>query len=190
MMQPYVFWGRVEDYLRWYFQTGRPVAWRCSPFRERKGLLVLCEMLVLAALNGAIACSPRVAWAAIPLAVYIGFDILVANTVIVFLTGGAVSPLRSAILTLGGYFNVAQAFAAFWILLSGDKTASVRDRVLTGIYESVRVLATAGPPAESMTPGQKALAVVEMLLGIYFLVVIFAIYASWATARPVRKAGE
>ncbi len=131
---------------------------------------------------------PRVAWAAIPLAVYIGFDILVANTVIVFLTGGAVSPLRSAILTLLGYFNLAQSFAAFWILLSGDEAASVPDRVLTGVYDSVRVLATAGPPMERLTPSQKGLAVVEMLIGIYFLVIIFAIYASWAKARPDGKA--
>lgn len=187
-MQPAIFWGRIEDWLRWYFHTGRPVAWRYSPFRERKGLLVLCELLVLSALNAAIACSPRVAWAAIPLAVYIGFDILVANTVIVFLTGGAVSPLRSAILTLLGYFNLAQSFAAFWILLSGDEAASVPDRVLTGVYDSVRVLATAGPPMERLTPSQKGLAVVEMLIGIYFLVIIFAIYASWAKARPDGKA--
>ena len=189
-MQPAMFWGRIEDWLRWYFHTGRPIAWRYLPFRERKGLLVLCELLLLAALNAAIAWSPYVAWLAVPIAVYVGFDILVANTVIVFLTGGAVSPLRSAVLTLVGYFNLAQSFAGLWILLSCDRTDSVSGRVLTAVYQSVRTLATAGLPIERPTPGEKILAIVEMLIGIYFLVVIFAIYASWAKASPAGKAEE
>jgi hypothetical protein len=168
-MTPAAFWGAVENWLRWYFQTGRPVAWRGSLFRERKGLLVLCQLFVLAALNVALACSPRLAWVAIPVVVYIGLEILVANTVIVFLTGGAVSALRSAILTLLGYFNLAQLFAAFWIL-SDDGTTSVPSRVLTALYESVRTLATVGPSMELM-PAQKVLAILEMLIGVYFLVV-------------------
>lgn len=179
-MTPVAFWEAVEDWLRWYSLTGRPVAWRRSPFRERKGLLVLCEMLGLSGLNALIAWSPCSAWLAVPAVVYIGLDILVANTVIVFLTGGAVSPLRSAVLTLLGYFNVAQSFAAFWILLSRDNPASVLDRVVTGVYQSVRTLATVGPSIDALTLGQKMLAVLEMLTGVYFLVIIFAIYASWA----------
>jgi len=41
---------------------------------------------------------------------------------------------------------------------------------------------------EKPTPGQKVLAILEMLIGIYFLVVIFAIYASWAKASHDGKA--
>jgi hypothetical protein len=187
-MQPVLFWRKFEDWLRWYFHKGRPVAWRCSPFKERKGWLVICELLMLAVLNAGVAWSPRVGWAAVPLAVYIGVDILIANTVIVFLTGMGISPLRSVILTMFGYFNVALSFATLWILLLGDGSAHVHGRVLTAVYHSVRTLATAGPPMENPTPGQEVLAVVEMLIGIYFLVVIFAIYASWAKTRPDGKA--
>jgi hypothetical protein len=113
-MQPVLFWRKFEDWLRWYFHKGRPVAWRCSPFKERKGWLVICELLILAVLNAGVAWSPRVGWAAVPLAVYIGVDILIANTVIVFLTGMGISPLRSVILTMFGYFNVALSFATLW----------------------------------------------------------------------------
>jgi hypothetical protein len=70
--------------------------------------LVLCELVGLAGLNALVAWSPCAAWAVVPISLYVGWDILVANTVIVFITGGAVSPLRSAVLTLVGYFNVAQ----------------------------------------------------------------------------------
>jgi hypothetical protein len=121
-MTPAAFWGAVESWLRWYFQTGRPVAWRGSLFRERKGLLVLCQLFVLAALNAALACSPRLAWVAIP------------------------------------------------VVLSDDGTTSVPSRVLTALYESVRTLATVGPSMELM-PAQKVLAILEMLIGVYFLVV-------------------
>jgi hypothetical protein len=183
-------WDKVENWLRWYFETGRPVAWPGSPFRENKGLLVLCELLGLAVINVAVACTPRLAWVAVPLAIYVAVEILVANTVIVFLTGGAISPLRSAVLTLLGYFNLSQSFATGWILLSCDETDSVISRVVTAVYQSVRILATAGPATEIATLGQKILATAEMLIGIYFLVVIFAIYASWAKTGPPGKAKE
>jgi hypothetical protein len=61
---------------------------------------------------------------------------------------------------------------------------------VTAVYQSVRILATAGPATEIATLGQKILATAEMLIGIYFLVVIFAIYASWAKTGPPGKAKE
>ena len=187
-MQPAVFWQKDEYGLRWYFENGRPVAWPSSPFRDRKGWLVICELLILGGLNAGVALAPWFGWAAVPLAVWIGMDILIANTVIVFLTGRAISPLRSAILTMFGYFNVALSFATGWILLLGDSGGSVFRRVLTAVYHSVRTLATAGSPMDNPTPGQEALSVLEMLIGVYFLVIIFAIYASWAKTRPEGQA--
>ena len=151
---------------------------------------MLCELVVLMSLNVGIAYSPLVAWVAVPVALYIGLEILVANTVIVFLTGGPISPLRSAVLTLVGYFNLAQSFATLWVLLSSNMTDPVLGQVVAAVYQSVRVLATAGPSVEMPTLGQKALSIVEMLVGIYFLVVIFAIYASWAKTGPHGKAKE
>ncbi len=182
------FWAELEDWLRWYFLKGRLVAWSSLPFQDRRGLLVASELLVLMALNAGIAWSSSFAWVAVPIALYVAFEVLVANTVIVFLTGGPISPLRSAVLTLVGYFNLAQSFATLWVLLSNNGTDSVLSQVVTAIYQSVRVLATAGPSVEMPTLGQKVLSIVEMLVGIYFLVIVFAIYSSWAKTNPRGKA--
>jgi hypothetical protein len=136
--------------------------------------------LVCGALSAA---WPRAAFLFFVVTCLIGLDILVVNTSIVFVTGRAVNPLRSALFTIIGYFNLGLAFVPLWIALCSPTNSSAWDRLTTATYESVRTLSTAGPTIE-LGPWGRVLAIAELVIGVYFLVMVFAIYASWARREP------
>ena len=169
-------WENIENFLERYKNQYTPASSYC--FRWREGGYVL---LVTACLLGATflaTLSTPVAVIAALCAVYILLDTLLVNTAIVFRTGRGINPLRSALLTMIAYLNVALSFAPFWILLGSESTST--DQVMTAIYQSLRTLAMVGPDG-SLPPFGKLLATVELLIGIYFLIIILSIYVSWAS---------
>jgi len=81
-----------------------------------------------------------------------------------------------------------------WLPSSSDtdcRRSEVSDAVahcaMTAIYQSLRALATVGPDG-SLSLAGKLLATIELFVGVYFLIVILAIYVSWAQSKRGRKA--
>jgi hypothetical protein len=112
--------------------------------------------------------------------------LLLANTIIVFVTGRPIHPLRSVVLTAGGYLNLGLAFGVFWVRYNDSPLA--RFRVATAVYQSFRTLTTMGPQPELVQRAtdwkEQVLVVSELLAGIYFLTLLLATYASWASRGP------
>jgi hypothetical protein len=163
-------WFRVHRILYCYVA--------CHPSRKWATVYVLVRLGALGALAGLAACGHY--WVAIIFASAGALDILAFNTAVVFVTGGLVDPLRSVVLTMLGYASLAIAFAPVWIALRFDRGAGARtwDQLVSGIYQSVRTITTAGPDGVCST-GEKLFASFETLVGIYFLSIILAGYLSW-----------
>jgi len=168
-------WKGIENFLGHYKNHCTPASLHCFKWREG-GYVVLVTACLLVATFLATRSTP-IAVIARLFAVGILLDTLLVNTAIVFSTGRGIHSLRSALLTMIAYLNVALSFAPFWILLGSEQAS--RDRVVTAIYQSLRTLAMVGPDG-ALSPGGKLLATVELLVGIYFLAVILSIYVSWA----------
>jgi hypothetical protein len=119
-------------------------------------------------------------------ALYLLLDALLVNTSYVFVSGSPVSPVPSALLTMGTYLDLALCFAVPWVwLIRDDRRCALWERATTATYESLRTLATVGPESPPQWWVGKLLVVAELLIGIYFVAVVIATYASWArTGRP------
>src|SRR2546426_7566501 len=87
----------------------------------------------------------------------IGIDILVTNTTFVFVTGQPLNPLRSALLTIWTYFNLALVFAVLWISIPSIPPVEA-------IYVSLRTLSTSGPDRNIHTDPERLLATAELLV--------------------------
>lgn len=171
-------WKHIECGLRFYAQRCSPGSWGYFRYREGRWLFFLTVLLLGAGFIAALhACAPP---AILVVTVALAADILLVNTAIVFITGSPVHPLRSALFTIVAYFDLALAFSPIWILLSDEEKSW--QRLIDGIYQSLRSLATVGPSRSWLPTWAKAAATIELLIGIYFLVMVFAIYASWAKA--------
>jgi hypothetical protein len=108
-------------------------------------------------------------------------DALVVNTVFVFVTGQPINPLRSAVFAVGIYLNLALSFSVFYLSLGCWEHLPWSKRATTAIYQSIRTITTAGPDG-SVQGWAKSIAAAELLVGIYFLAIIIAGYAAWASA--------
>jgi hypothetical protein len=83
------------------------------------------------------------------------------------------------------YFDMALCFAVPWPwLVRDDRGCAWWERATTATYESLRTLATVGPENSPDRWIGKVLVIAELLVGIYFVAVIIATYASWAKTRP------
>jgi hypothetical protein len=124
----------------------------------------------------------------IALAIPLAADILIFNTAVVFVTGRPADPLRSIVLTMIAYVSLALAFAPAWIIFRFDRGAGARpwDQLSTGVYQSVRILTTSGPEG-LVSAGEKFLASLEALVGIYFLSIILAAYLFWLNEAAKKK---
>jgi hypothetical protein len=164
-------WVSVERALTSYVQ--------CHPSKDWETMYVLVRFALAAAAAGAAARDCH--WFANILAMAIGVDILVFNTVVVFVTGGLIDPFRSMVLTMVGYVSLALVFAPGWIAFQFDRGAGAPrawDQLVSGVYQSVRTMTTAGPEGVVST-GEKLFASFETLVGVYFLSIILAGYVSW-----------
>jgi hypothetical protein len=177
---PLLLWLAVERSLRYYLEHLTPAAL----FRNNEGWFVASEFALLVAF---LIWGPA-PWIP-PASGYLVLDLLVSNTIIVFVTGRPIHPLRSVVLTVGGYANLGLAFAVLWVGYVCDEVGS--PRVWTAIYQSFRTLGTMGPEQHLLRSNAQgwifqALIASELAAGIYFLGLILATYASWASRKESR----
>jgi hypothetical protein len=176
-------WEHREQWLRRYSESRTPS--ELLFFKNREGWFVLARTGFLAVIvSGAASLNHVLAHTlAGILALYLIVDALLVNTAYVFITGSPVSPLRSAVLTIGTYFNLAQGFAVAWLWQDNQVSSSWPQRALMATYESLRTMATIGPEKGPRRWDGKLLVIIELLVGIYFVAIVIAIYASWAQKR-------
>jgi len=131
-------------------------------FESREGWFVLMRTVVLIGLVFLALRCPEVAAF---VAAYFILDALTVNTTYVFVTGSPINALRSALLTIVTYLDLALGFAAGWVWL-GQHQGDAWERVITAVYQSVRTLATVGPENDLSKVGE-LLVITELLVGIY-----------------------
>jgi hypothetical protein len=177
-------WRSYAGWLRWYADNWTPaelIPW----FKNREGYFVLLRTGIFLGLNYAALWCPV---AAVVFAIYFLLDALVVNTTYVFVPSTSrpslppIHPLRSALLTIVTYLNVAMAFAVAWLWVGHGATMSTWERIVDAVYQSLRTLATVGPESPACTWGMKLLIGAELLVGIYFVAIILAGYLTWISA--------
>jgi hypothetical protein len=175
--QTRALWKRIAELLKRYDERYTPAA----RLHGREGWWVLIASTALLICNFGAAWLGGAGFWGVGAALIVA-DLLIVNTTIVFISRKPVSALRSAIFTFGGYVNLALAFAVGWVALGREEC--LPDRVLTAFYQSVRTLVTMGPDGDLVSDPTgwllRMLTVSEDLIGIYFLSVVIANYASWA----------
>ena len=173
-------WDGFELWLQRYVNRWNPAAF-LPFFKNREGWWVLIRFILLWVLTYAAALGCFAI--AIPFSLYLGADVFLFNTAVVFVTERPFKLIRSNLYTMVGYASLALAFSPFWLLLhcftSTEQNVykAALDRTIDAVYQSVRTLTTAGPEG-TLSGGAKLLASFESLLGIYFLSIIIAGYLS------------
>ena len=110
---------------------------------------------------------------------YIIADYLLANTAIAYVTRSPKNPLRSVILTLGVFANVALGFSV-WHALQASSFAPTLTFV-SAIYFSFTTIATVGyGDITPRSPLAQLTVVSEIMVGVYLLAVILAVVTGWA----------
>jgi len=186
----WAWWQAVADFIGCYQQHWALHAW--LGLDNREGWFVLFRTVFLLLLLATVAACPASLFLDWPapfivaiVAAIILVDAIMVNTSIVFVTRRPMSTLRSAVLTVAMYFNLAQGFAVGWLQLRVEDDWGV-ERVVDAMYQSLRSLATVGPDTDGpISTAAKLLVLSELGVGIYIVVIVLAIYASWAQrARP------
>jgi|GEM_PF-5813752 len=116
------------------------------------------------------------------LVLYIIIDIIFVNTSIAFTSRSPASPLRTTVLALLSFFSIPLAFSAVFALIPSHFSPPL-DNFVRAIYFSFITITTIGygdikPYPEAWLP--QILIVVEVILGVYFLVILIAIMSNWA----------
>jgi adenylylsulfate kinase len=181
------FWLRIEQRI-WTLQRFSPLWF----FRRggRAGLYHFCRLLVL--IGAAFVAAPGAArlprCAAILLGVYFLYDILLLSTYATFVSRYPSHPLRSLVLNLSSFFQVAVAYAVIYKLASNAFTHNLN--TVDAIYFSVVTISTVGYgdiQVMSTSPHAWALEIAivsEIVFGLYILVGLVAVVASWANQMP------
>jgi hypothetical protein len=171
-------WWGYSQRLRWYSENCSLSALPC--FKRRVGLFVFLRLVLFIGLLFLALHCPAISGA---IAAYFIVDALAVNTSYVFVTGSPINALRSVVFTMVTYFSLALAFGVGWVCLGQIKEnypcEGVMGLVVVAVYESVRILATVGPERAPTSLAGRVLLVGELLVGLYFVVIILALYASW-----------
>lgn len=181
------FWLRVEKYV-YTLQTFSPL----QLFRSggRAGFYHCIRLGVLLGLVCFM--NPERSWfsqsAAIVLAVYLLYDILLLSTYATFVSRYPTHPLRSLTLNFSSLFQSAVAYAIIYRLIP-----SAFNRWLTpidAIYFSVVSISTVGYGDIHVTGNSaqaqllEVLVISEIVVGLYILAGLVAVVASWANQMP------
>lgn len=112
-------------------------------------------------------------------------DILLSTTSVAFISRFPGHPLQAAVLTLISFVSIAVAFAIFYV--SSLDSFNVVLTPVSAIYFSLVTLATVGYGDIHVCSNERLyqlLIVLEIVVGLYFLVILLAIISSWSGARP------
>ncbi len=192
------FWLQVENkLLRWEVRQS-PMRWFHDwggVFKGRDGFYAFLRLVVVVlALVGASflpsRCEPKIV-----LGLVLGLlsflaivDVLLSSTSIAFVSRFPAHPLRSALITLVSFVTLATSFAVFYQFSPASFNVSLNP--LRAAYFSTVTLATLGYGDIHPATGAwwyQLLVMVELFVGLYFLVILFAIVSSWAGARPQER---
>jgi hypothetical protein len=117
-------------------------------------------------------------------------DILMSNTSVAFISRFPAHPIRTVVFTTVAWITLAVAFADLYVSMPEGFTPVTHLSFVQALYFSVVTLATVGygdiHPAVDATFLQ-LLVIVEIVTGLYCLVVLFAVVTSWANAQPIDR---
>jgi hypothetical protein len=141
-----------------------------------------------------------VMWVACLFALLGILEILLVNTSVAFETRNPADPLRTVILSLFSFLQIAVGFAVFYAALSErfkfdtSSNAPARFDEISAVYYSLVTLVTLGygdiHPKTDASLAQ-FLVIGELLVGLYFLAVLVAIFSGWGnTFQAPNRAGN
>jgi len=116
-------------------------------------------------------------------------DILLANVSITFTTRFPANPIRSVLYTIAAYLQIALCFAIFYMMLG---QGHFRENVssASSVFFSFGTLTTVGyGDLKPLTNCARFLVVLELIVGLFFVAIIIAQVAGWASASK-REAGD
>jgi hypothetical protein len=118
-------------------------------------------------------------------------DIFVTNVSITFTSRFPANPVRSVLFSFVAYVQVALCFA-FWYLVLGRMQGQFGETVtpIAAVFYSFATIATVGyGDLKPLRAGAKLLVASELVLGLFFVAIVIAQVAGWATTSR-REAGE
>jgi len=116
-------------------------------------------------------------------------DIFVTNVSITFTSRFPANPIRSVLYSLVGYVQIALSFAFFYVALGSDHFSKKVDAV-GSVFYSFGTIATVGyGDLSPSTDLARVLVVLELILGLFFVAIILAQVAGWAT-KSRREEGD
>jgi hypothetical protein len=126
---------------------------------------------------------------------WVVIDTLITHTSISFINRFPANPLRSGIFALFSLFTIIVAFAVFFVLANSgftDKAESAESilSLFRAVYFSFVTITTLGygdiVPLGGTFMGYIAqlLVMLELVVGLYFLLIILATVASWGNSPP------
>jgi hypothetical protein len=123
------------------------------------------------------------------LAIWRFIDIFVTNISITFTSRFPANPIRSVLYSLVGYVQIALSFAFFYVVLGSDHFTKKVD-AMGSVFYSFGSIATVGygdlSPSTNLS---RLLVVLELILGLFFVAIILAQVAGWAT-KSRREEGD
>jgi len=135
--------------------------------------------LLMAYLVSAYPDAPCLRWGCGLVSAYIIADYLLANTAVAYVTRSPKNPLRSVLLTLGVFANVALGFSVWHTLQASSFVPTLT--FVSAIYFSFTTIATVGyGDITPRSPLAQLTVVSEIMVGLYLLAVILAVVTSWA----------
>lgn len=115
-------------------------------------------------------------------------DIFITNISITFTSRFPANPIRSVLLSFIAYIHVILCFAIFYLVWCEQFTMTVSPS--SAVFYSFGTIATVGyGDLKPKTPWAESLVVLELVGGLFFVAIIFAQVASWAT-KSRREEGD
>jgi len=209
---PAEWWLRREEWLlRW--QTGRGRRFLCSPFpllrrlqrylslklRKKEPakpipagtfLLLSFALIVLALITEAIFCAQWIRWTIGLFVLWRFIDIFFSNTSITFTSRLPASPLRSVVFSFLTYVQIVLCYSFFYCVLFDFDVVGGKENnsfsVIESVYFSFGTIATVGyGMVEPKNLLGKLFVASELVLGLYFAVIILAQVAAWTNQSKV-----
>jgi hypothetical protein len=209
---PAGWWLRREEWLlKW--QTGRDRRVLCSPFALLRRLqrylslklsktepakpiqagtflLAAFGLIALALIAEAIDCAWWVRWTVGLLLLWRFIDIFFSNTSITFTSRLPASPLRSVVFSFLTYVQIVLCYSYFYCVLFDFGAVGPKENnafsVMESVYFSFGTIATVGyGMVEPKNLLGKLFVASELVLGLYFAVIILAQVAAWTNQSKV-----
>lgn len=188
-------WAKIQSLILQYETRWSPRHWFSSwggLFKERVGLyLIVRSLFVVLALAlqipfmQSLKIQPLFFFISFAIAVVIIVDALIVTTSAAFVSRHYSVPLRSALYSLCSFAQLVLAFAVFYLTFGNSFNKCLNP--ISAVYFSFVTITTLGygdfRPLENAWHVQ-VLVVAQLIVGLYFLVVLVAIIANWANALP------